>query len=150
MRRLELVVWGYLVDDGKVLLIHHRKLKLWLPVGGHIEEDETPNDALRREFKEEVGLEVDVGLPSTIPESGKAKTLACPFAVNVHSVGDHDHCCFFYVCKALHNRQKVDINHEIIEARWFSQQELEQEIIPPDVKIQAEEALKIARSHRLR
>jgi 8-oxo-dGTP diphosphatase len=41
---------------GAVLLIRHRRLGTWLPVGGEIEPGETPLEAARRELEEETGL----------------------------------------------------------------------------------------------
>ncbi|HET9554242.1 MAG TPA: NUDIX domain-containing protein [Anaeromyxobacteraceae bacterium] len=41
---------------GAVLLIRHRRLGTWLPVGGEIEPGETPIEAARRELSEETGL----------------------------------------------------------------------------------------------
>lgn len=42
---------------GQVLLIHHKKLGLWLQPGGHVEpHDATVLDAARREVLEEVGI----------------------------------------------------------------------------------------------
>ncbi|HVU51533.1 MAG TPA: NUDIX domain-containing protein [Polyangia bacterium] len=42
---------------GEVLLIRHKRLGAWLPVGGEIEPGETPLEAARRELGEETGLE---------------------------------------------------------------------------------------------
>jgi 8-oxo-dGTP diphosphatase len=42
--------------QGAVLLIHHRRLGTWLPVGGEIETGETPLEAAQRELLEETGL----------------------------------------------------------------------------------------------
>jgi 8-oxo-dGTP diphosphatase len=56
----------FAVNDGRVLLILHNRLKCWLPVGGEIEiigsDDgapifETPLEAAKRELKEETGLD---------------------------------------------------------------------------------------------
>ena len=41
---------------GAVLLIRHRRLGTWLPVGGELEPGETPLEAARRELQEETGL----------------------------------------------------------------------------------------------
>lgn len=49
---------GYLIHDDKILLIKHKKLKAWLPPGGHIEEGELPHEAAEREFWEETGIKV--------------------------------------------------------------------------------------------
>ncbi|MFL5263246.1 MAG: NUDIX domain-containing protein [Anaeromyxobacteraceae bacterium] len=43
-------------NGGEVLLVRHRRLGTWLPVGGEIEPGETPLEAARRELREETGL----------------------------------------------------------------------------------------------
>jgi len=46
--------------DGKVLLIHRRNEPVgWALPGGFVEYGETVEDAVRREMKEETGLELD-------------------------------------------------------------------------------------------
>lgn len=40
---------------GSLLLLDHRKANLWVPAGGHVEQDEDPRDAAVRELAEELG-----------------------------------------------------------------------------------------------
>ncbi len=142
--KTDLVVAGYLVHEGKVLLIFHRKLQLWLPPGGHIEKDEVPDDAVIREFKEELNLDVELLGKNDVPMAGNIKRqLAVPFYVNVHSVGDHDHCCFYYLCKPR-GMQNLKLNtSELDDFRWFSAEELKQDRVPADVRNIALRALDI-------
>jgi ADP-ribose pyrophosphatase YjhB (NUDIX family) len=44
-------------QGGEILLIRHKRLGTWLPVGGELEAGETPLEAARRELREETGLE---------------------------------------------------------------------------------------------
>ena len=66
------VAAGVLVRDGRVLLCHRRADRRWYPdvwdlVGGHLEAGETPRQALVRECREELGVEVhDVGDPQLV------------------------------------------------------------------------------------
>jgi 8-oxo-dGTP pyrophosphatase MutT (NUDIX family) len=46
----------FVVHGGRVLLHRHRKQGYWLPPGGHIEPNELPDVAARREIVEETGL----------------------------------------------------------------------------------------------
>ena len=41
----------------RVLVIEHRRLRTWLPIGGELESGEMPLEAARRELREETGLE---------------------------------------------------------------------------------------------
>ena len=47
----------YARRDGRVLVIEHRRLATWLPIGGELEPGETPLEAARRELREETGLQ---------------------------------------------------------------------------------------------
>ncbi len=54
---------GVLIENGRVLLIAHKKEGkiYWLLPGGGVDYGESLRDALGREFKEELGISVDVG-----------------------------------------------------------------------------------------
>lgn len=141
--KTDLVVAGYIIEDEKVLLIHHKKLGKWLPVGGHIEKDETPDEAIKREVMEEVSLEIEILCPSPLPSVGNViENLALPFHVNVHPVIGHNHCCFYYLCRPLSGKE-VKINEESNGFHWFTRKELQDERVPEDVRLQSLYALKL-------
>lgn len=48
----------YIVHKEKVLLHHHKKYNRILPLGGHIEKNELPEETCIREAKEESGLNI--------------------------------------------------------------------------------------------
>lgn len=53
-------VGGLLVRDNKVLLQKHREKEEFYIIGGHITSLETAKDALKREFKEELGADIGI------------------------------------------------------------------------------------------
>jgi ADP-ribose pyrophosphatase YjhB (NUDIX family) len=141
--KTDLVATGYIFSNNKVLLVHHNKLNLWLPVGGHINKNENFDEALKREIKEETNLDIEILNQSYIPLNGNVKkNLATPFYVNVHSVGDHDHCSLFYICKAL-NPKELKPNNELKDFKWFSKDNLNKNNVPADVKNQAIKAFEL-------
>lgn len=151
MRKLDLTAASYIIFDEKVLLIHHAKLDMWLPVGGHIDPGETPDQTAVREAFEETGLKISPIDFSNLPHESDQKKTALPFDTNVHSVGDHDHYCLFFVCDVT-NPEEISINKELKGYRWFEKQELiEADLNCPSVtKAQAIEAINIWKRHKSR
>ena len=47
--KIDFTVAIFVVQQAKVLLVHHRALNKWLPLGGHIELDEDPEQAALRD-----------------------------------------------------------------------------------------------------
>lgn len=55
-----LVSYFALIDSGSILLVDHKNAQLWLPTGGHVEQDEDPRLTVVRELKEELGLTISI------------------------------------------------------------------------------------------
>ena len=80
---------GYLVERGRVLLVHHNRFGKWVPPGGHIEPGETFAQTAAREFREETGLLVRVlsSQPVIHPPDGNATPEPVPFYVDLEREG---------------------------------------------------------------
>lgn len=63
-----LVAYFVVIDPAQqlILLGDHKDAGLWLPSGGHVEPDEHPAQAARREAQEELGLVADFVWPAPI------------------------------------------------------------------------------------
>ncbi len=87
-----LTACAFLIHEGKVLLVKHKKLGKWLGPGGHMEENELPHQAAEREFLEETGLKVQVYSASAGDDLFSAERLEgdffhpIPMAINEHWV----------------------------------------------------------------
>ena len=109
---------------GEVLMIKHRKLGVWLPPGGHVEENELPDIAVLREIYEETGIRAEI-LPNRKAlslTSGHAKALETPVAVLVEDIerdGSHNHIDMIYACRATGDTLTPD-GIDTNDARWFS------------------------------
>jgi len=69
-------------SEKKILMIHHNKLQVWLPPGGHIDENELPDDAVLREILEETGVKAKIISRTrnlNIIEKEHCRELAIPF-----------------------------------------------------------------------
>ena len=123
--KIDFTVAIFVVHNGKVLLIHHRRLDQWLPLGGHIELDEDPEIAALREAKEESGLEVElIGERPPTTEPG-TRALIAPRFLDIHRITDtHEHIGMIYWARPKNGRVTLSAveHHEI---RWCSTSELD-------------------------
>src|SRR5258708_28816740 len=89
---------AFIVFGSKVLLVHHKEHKMWLPVGGHIELDEDPEQALLREVKEESGLEIEIFGKVPHLEVDGMKFLHTPYFLDIHRINqNHRHVGMHYL-----------------------------------------------------
>lgn len=95
---------GIILKDNRILTIWHEKLQAWLPPGGHIEKNETPEEALIRECYEEINAEVIIINNSNDDISTfDVNVLNNPYCVLLEPIKSkteiHYHIDFFYICK---------------------------------------------------
>ena len=136
-------ITAFIVNNkSEILLLHHPRYGKWLPVGGHIELDEDPEEALFREIAEETGLEA---IPLTSkPEvvSPESKFILTPNYVDVHEANPpHKHISFTYFMESKFDDFKLSDEHT--DMRWFSLNDLDDEKygLSSSVKFYAREAI---------
>lgn len=109
----------------KILLHKHKKHGLWIGIGGHIEEDENPTEAVLREVKEETNLDIKLIKNKLLKIKG-VEELVAPVAIlqeKLLAFKDepahfHIDLIYFAICK---NPNKLKMDGEF---GWFSLPEL--------------------------
>ncbi len=81
---------AYVVARGHTLLIWHRKLRMWLPTGGHSEPNEDPVQTALREALEESGLEVEVIPPPDLLSCVGPRVLPPPAVILIEDINRPD------------------------------------------------------------
>src|SRR5258708_1756268 len=85
--KIDFTVSIFIVKNNQVLFIFHKQLNRWLPIGGHIELDENPEQAALREAKEESGLEVELlGTKSPLNSEQGFIPLRAPEYMDIHLI----------------------------------------------------------------
>jgi len=133
-----------IVHKKKVLLHLHKKLSLWLPVGGHIDRDELPEVAALREIKEESDLNVKLYNPDTQIKTNDVKQLIRPMHILLENINQfHQHIDFIYYAKA----DTFEVNSqdgETDDLKWFTIDEIQKlDGTPDNIKTLSLEAINL-------
>jgi len=122
----------FVVDEQRTLLLHHRKLGMWLPPGGHIDPHELPDQAALREVREESGLEVE--LLAQGGKLGKVPVLPQPHCILLEDISPgHQHIDLIYFARVC-GGSLAHAEREAHAARWFSWEELADPEIAEDIR----------------
>ncbi|OHX14284.1 NUDIX hydrolase [Chromobacterium sphagni] len=115
----------------EVLLIHHRKLGVWLYPGGHVERHETPDETALREVREETGIQAallgerDLALADT---EADVSVLHRPYQVLCEYIADprepHYHLDLIYLCASM--ARGCPPQREAAEAGFFARHQLDE------------------------
>jgi 8-oxo-dGTP diphosphatase len=145
---------GFVVHDNHVLLHWHRKVKAWLPPGGHIDENEDPVQAVLREVREETGVEAEVVPTGPRFDLAYPTQVAPPFTIMVEDIHDpvagyHQHIDMIYFCRLAGPPGPLNDGW-----RWVSKDELANgselmadgiapALPPEDVRLLAQQAFEV-------
>jgi 8-oxo-dGTP pyrophosphatase MutT (NUDIX family) len=129
---------AFIVDSKKrTLLLWHKRLGRWMPPGGHVDENETPEAAAQRECKEETGLDVTIvgdEQPDLFAENrAEGRMLIKPIAMLLEEIpasperGEpaHQHMDFLFIAKPKDEAQAARIEPaESDRMQWFTREEV--------------------------
>jgi len=142
----------YVVNDGATALHHHDRLDMWLPPGGHVERDELPHVAARREVREELGLPVELVGAAGPFDTDTVESIPDPQHflledINVHADGgvSHQHVDFVYYGRVPRRGiEPADGEQAAEDWEWLTPEAIDatSDRLKPDVEAMAREAIR--------
>ena len=122
-----LAVAGVVIEEGKLLLVQDMQ-GFWAGVGGWIDHGESPEKAVIREFREELGIDAEV-----------VRTLRPFIAWNVPRSETPLHFVLFFFEMRLASRDFVLQENEVTDYRWVTPKELAELDMLPHARATFEE-----------
>lgn len=139
----------YIVHKNKVLLHLHKKAKKILPLGGHIELNELPEEACTREAQEESGLKINLYNPLNKQLKNSCELVGERLLINpMYTIlgeinPEHYHIDFVYYA-AANSFETIPEDGESNLLKWYSKEDLNKAYdIPDNILTMANEALKL-------
>ncbi|MDA8062217.1 MAG: NUDIX domain-containing protein [Actinomycetota bacterium] len=105
---------GVVLDSGRILLLRHRRLGIWVQPGGHLEPGEAPWDAALRESVEETGLVLEAD------HEPAGESVPPLLHVDVHAAADgHTHLDLRYRLSLRGDPEPCPPAGESQEVAWY-------------------------------
>ena len=109
-------------------MMYHPKFSKWLPPGGHIEPNESPEEAARREILEEVGVKevkfIKNGTKFSVQDK-RTETLILPHFLLDENIGpEHHHFDWIFFAEISEMNYESPEGHKM---KWFTKDTLEKE-----------------------
>ena len=89
--------------NGSILLTQRNDVPIWVIPGGHIEGNETPEQGVRREIHEELGLDI-INLNH----------------MSTYYFDQKKYCKYVYIAELKDLKQNISQNNEVKSYDWFS------------------------------
>lgn len=122
-------VTGFLVHEGRTLLLWHAKNRMWLPPGGHIEPGEEPEGAVLREILEETGIEASIVPTDRQYAFTTPRQVTRPAAILLEEIAEpgrpHQHIDLIYFCRPSGS---VTNGHSVAPALWLDESGLREDL----------------------
>ena len=136
---------AFVIDPNtkRILLVKHKKNRRWTQPGGHIEGNETPEEAALREVYEETGIHVRL-LGERFPrEDDFIRPLGIQKNRRTTNDGEtHMHIDIIYAAVPNEEKDLVLNKEESDDINWFTREELDYIDCIPDIKITMDYILK--------
>jgi 8-oxo-dGTP diphosphatase len=115
-----LVSYFLLIDHHQdaILLVDHRKAGLWLPSGGHVEPGEHPAATVRREAREELGIEAEFS-----PVTG-GRPMSVTVTETSRAAGRHTDVSLWHVLTRGIGQPLAPDPGEFRAARWWTRAQI--------------------------
>jgi|AntRauTorcE11898_2_1112593.scaffolds.fasta_scaffold41464_1 8-oxo-dGTP pyrophosphatase MutT (NUDIX family) len=114
--------WIVAPEGDAVLLTHHRKLDLWIQLGGHADGDPDTVAVARREGLEESGLGSLLLLDPLVPEPMTGEGPVLPLDLDIHVIperrGEPEHCHFDVRHAFMASDRSVAVSEESHDLAW--------------------------------
>ena len=128
----------FIIDPNtkRILLVKHKKNRRWTQPGGHIEGNETPEEAALREAYEETGMHIRL-LGERFPrEDDFIRPLGIQKNRRTTEDGEtHMHVDIIYAAVPNEEKPLILNTEESDDINWFTREELDRIDCFPDIKI---------------